>query len=88
MRSKLAGMILVGLLAFGFSPAADAGPKDEAIAAVQEWVNAYNSNDLERLLAMSTPDALLPTISPILASKPDDVRGYFRPSVTNKTQMK
>src|ERR1700739_4751852 len=66
-----------------------AGPKEDAYAAVEQWANAFNASDVDKVVASYAPDALLlGTVSPILASNPDEFRKYFASLPTSKTQVK
>src|SRR5215207_9249563 len=62
--------------------AAFAGPAEEANEAVDRWVAAYNSNDLNAITNMYTPDAiLLGRISPILTQGPQAIHDFFLKSM-------
>jgi len=66
-----------------------AGPKEDAYQAVETWAAAFNAHDLEKIVAVYTPNALvLGTLSPRLASNADDLRAYFKRSVAAKSQVK
>jgi uncharacterized protein (TIGR02246 family) len=81
----IAGILLAVL---GGSPV-QAGPKEDAYAAVEQWAAAVNAADVERIVAAYTSDALvLGTVSPSLASKPDEIRTYFGPGARAKVQVK
>ncbi len=55
-----------------------AAPVDEANAMINRWTAAYNANDVEGLVKLYTPDAiLLGTRSPIISQGPQDARAYF-----------
>ena len=65
------------------------GTKEDAYAAVEHWAAAFNAGEVENILATYTPDALvLGTLSPSLASKPDDLRAYFGAAAAAKSQVR
>jgi uncharacterized protein (TIGR02246 family) len=80
----------VALFAFAaMSGPAVADQKDDAYAALERWADAFNSGDVEKIVESYTPDALVfGTSSPSLASKPDDLRAYFKPVAAAKFQVK
>jgi uncharacterized protein (TIGR02246 family) len=61
------------------SPAlAIAGPAEEANAALDSFSAAYSANDVEKLVTLYAPNAiLLGTNSPIISEGRDAVRAYF-----------
>src|SRR5829696_2461404 len=62
--------------------AAFAGPAEEANEAVDRWVEAYNSNDLNAITNMYTPDAiLLGRVSPVLSQGPQAIHDFFLKSM-------
>jgi len=55
---------------------ADAG--SEASAVVQRWSAAYSANDVDALVALYAPDALLlGTVSPVKSEGTEAIRSYF-----------
>jgi uncharacterized protein (TIGR02246 family) len=61
------------------SPSVQAGPAEEANAALDLFSAAYTSNDVEAVVALYAPDAiLLGTNSPIITTGKDEVRTYFK----------
>ena len=89
MEHRLRAMIFWALIALAAPSPAQAGPKEDAYIAVDQWAAAFNAGDVEKIVAAYTPDALvLGTISPSLASKPDDLRKYFGTSAAAKSQVK
>lgn len=55
-----------------------AGPTEEANAALDAFSAAYSANDVEKLVQLYAPDAiLLGTNSPIISVGRDAVRAYF-----------
>ena len=87
MKFKYFAVALLALAAM--SEPAFADQRDEAYAAVERWADAFNSGDVEKIVGTYTTDALvLGTLSPGLASKPDDLRAYFKPAVAAKFQVK
>lgn len=87
MKFKYFAVALFALAAMSEPVFAD--QRDDAYAAVERWADAFNSGDVEKIVGMYTTDALLlGTLSPGLASKPDDLRAYFKPGVAAKFQVK
>jgi len=88
MASRIAGMILGGLLALAMALPCHAGPREDAFGMVDEWAAAFNSGDVEKIVALYAPEALvLGTVSPTLATTPDDLRKYFGASSAAKSQV-
>lgn len=57
---------------------ASAGPPEDAAAALERWVSAFNANDVESLLKLYTPDAVLVgTTGSTLIEGQDCIRKYF-----------
>jgi uncharacterized protein (TIGR02246 family) len=55
-----------------------AGPKEEALAVADLWSAAYSSNDVDTLVSLYQPNAvLLGTVSPVLSEGTDAIRAYF-----------
>jgi hypothetical protein len=56
-----------------------AGPAEEGAAAIDRWVAAYNANDLDALVKVYAPDAILQgTSEPQINVGTADLRKYFR----------
>ena len=67
----------VGLMALS-ARSSIAGPAEEANAALDRFSAAYTANDVEALVKLYAPDAiLLGTNSPIVSEGRDAVRAYF-----------
>lgn len=63
-----------------------AGPNEDAYAAIEQWVSAYNAGDVDRILGAYTSDAtLLPSSSPSLVT---DLRAYFERALKAKVQIR
>ncbi len=59
--------------------AASAGPAEEANAVIDRWAAAYSANDVDALVGLYAPDALLlGTTSPILSQGTAGIRTYFQ----------
>jgi hypothetical protein len=87
MKFKYLAVALLALASMSEPVFAD--QRDEAYAALERWADAFNSGDVEKIVGTYTSDALvLGTLSPGLASKPDDLRSYFKPAVAAKFQVK
>ena len=70
--------MLASLLMFGSSSLAIAGPKEDVGAATQAWIDAMNSHNAERVVALYDPEAVLwGTRSSALRDNPATVRDYF-----------
>jgi len=58
-----------------------AGPQDDVTAATRAWVEAYNSRDPQKILALYAPDAVFwGTSSPTLSDTPALIGEYFKNS--------
>jgi uncharacterized protein (TIGR02246 family) len=80
---------LIALLTLSTGPSVQAGSKEDAFAAVEQWVAAFNAHDVEKVVATFAPDALvLGTLSPTLATTPDDLRKYFGASAAAKSEVR
>lgn len=72
-------VLLILVLAFPLIGVATAGPKEDVTAATQEWADAFNSRDPERVLALYDPEAVLwGTVSPTIRDTPAALRDYFK----------
>jgi len=72
----LASAICLSLVAF--ARPSRAGPAEEANAALDRFSAAYTANDVEALVKLYAPNAiLLGTNSPIISEGRDAVRAYF-----------
>lgn len=57
---------------------ASAGPPEDVAAALERWASAFNANDVESLLKLYTPDAVLVgTTGSTLIEGQDSIRKYF-----------
>jgi len=57
---------------------ASAGPPEDVAAALERWASAFNANDVESLLKLYTPDAVLVgTTGSTLIEGQDGIRKYF-----------
>src|SRR5262245_17225570 len=71
--------LLMSLLIVGLPALASAGPREEVAAATQAWIDAMNSHDTERVVALYDPEAVFwGTVSPTLRDNPAAVRDYFK----------
>jgi uncharacterized protein (TIGR02246 family) len=72
-------VLLMALLIFASPALAQAGPKEDVAAATQAWIDAMNSHDADRVVALYDPEAVLwGTRSPALRDNPATVRDYFK----------
>ena len=68
----------VALLAF-VPVTAMAGSEEDGAAAIDRWVAAYNANDLDALMKVYAPDAILQgTSEPQINVGTADLRQYFK----------
>jgi uncharacterized protein (TIGR02246 family) len=76
--SRVLALIML-VLSLGSSSLVLAGPKEDVAAATQGWIDAMNSHDPERVVALYDPEAVLwGTISPTLRDNPAAIRDYFK----------
>ena len=76
MRVSFQLACLVATLA---SAAVHAAPAEEANAVIDQWSAAYTANDVDALVKLYAPDAiLLGTTSPILSENTGGIREYFK----------
>ena len=75
--NRISGVV-VALLILGSPSLTLAGPKEDVGAATQGWIDAMNSHDAERVVALYASEAVLwGTRSPTLRDTPATVREYF-----------
>ena len=75
-RFFLGWLITAVFLAFPFN--AVAGPREDAQAVFDKFLNSFTAANAEEVLSLFTPDALFwGTTSPNLATTPDAIRQYF-----------
>jgi uncharacterized protein (TIGR02246 family) len=73
------GFMLVSLLMLASAPMALAGPTEDVRSATQAWVDAMNSHDAERVVALYDAEAVLwGTRSFTPRDTPATVRDYFK----------
>ena len=71
-------VLSAGCLLASLSSAAIAGPKEEALAVVDEWVKAFAASDVDAIVKLNAPDALfMGTGSKTVVTDPADIRKYF-----------
>jgi hypothetical protein len=60
------------------SSAANAGPKEDALAVVDKWTKAFAASDVDGIVKRYAPDALfVGTSSKAVVVKPEGIRSYF-----------
>jgi hypothetical protein len=80
MRALLPLVVLLGLL----SSAANAGPKEDALAVLEAWTKAFAASDVDGIVKLYAPDALfLGTASKTVVVKPEGIRSYFENALLN-----
>jgi len=79
MRARTIGLLSASLFAFVLSTGAViAGPAEDANAALDRFSAAYTANDVDALVQLYSPNAiLLGTNSPVISEGHDAVRAYF-----------
>jgi len=79
MRARTIGWLSASLFAFMLSTGAvNAGPGEDANAALDRFSAAYTANDVDALVQLYSPNAiLLGTNSPVMSEGRDAVRAYF-----------
>ncbi len=77
LRRWLVCLFVLGFLTIA-STVAEAGPAEDANAALARWSAAYTANDPEAITKNYWPDAiLLGTVSPIISIGTDAITKYF-----------
>ncbi len=67
---------------------ARSGTEAEAYAVVEAWAAAFNAGDVERIVALYAPDALMfGTGDTKLLAGADERRGYFAPAFGRKLRV-
>jgi hypothetical protein len=69
MRALVSLVVLLGLLS-----AANAGPKEDALAVLDKWTKAFAASDVDGIVKLYEPDALFVGTSSI---EPEGIRSYF-----------
>ena len=71
-------------LLISLSPAANAGPKEEAFQVVEKWAKAFSESDVDGIVKLYAADAvMLGTGSKALIVSPEGVRKYFEGVLRN-----
>jgi len=66
-----------------WTPAA-AGPREDALAVVEQWAEAFTASDVDAIVALFAPDALfMGTGSRSVTNDPAAVRAYFERALLN-----
>lgn len=74
MRSGVLGLVMI----VWASGVAAAGPREEAIAVIEQWVQAFDASDVDAITRLYAPDALfMGTGSRAVVTDPAGVRRYF-----------
>jgi uncharacterized protein (TIGR02246 family) len=77
MRTSAINFIAAAMI-LATASGANAGPAEDANAALDRFSAAYSANDVDAVVALYAPDAiLLGTNSPIITEGQDGVRTYF-----------
>jgi uncharacterized protein (TIGR02246 family) len=81
--------LLGALLLLGSPLMTVAGPKEDVAAATQAWIDAMNSHEPERVVALYDPEAVLwGTVSPTIRDNPAAIRDYFKGLPTMPPEFK
>jgi hypothetical protein len=81
-------VLLVSLVIVSSPVITFAGPKEDVAAVAQAWADAFNAHDLERVLSLYDPEAVLwGTVSPTLRDTPASIRDYFK-GLPDQPQLK
>jgi hypothetical protein len=71
-------------LLISLSPAANAGPKEEAFQVVEKWTKAFSESDVDGIVKFYAADAvMLGTGSKALIASPEGIRRYFEGALRN-----
>ena len=82
-------ILLSTLLVLACPSPALAGPKEDVAAATQAWIDAMNSRDTERVMALYDPEAVLwGTGSQTIRDNPSTIRDYFKTLPTFPPEFK
>ena len=81
-------LLVTSLFLLGVPTLAPAGPKEDVAAATQAWLEAVNSHDPARVVALYDPEAVFwGTLSPTLRDTPEAVHDYFK-GLPDQPQLK
>jgi len=82
LRLGLLGALLFAVFAAAPVSADDAANAEKAIrAGVDEWLSAFKAGDLDRLMALYLPDALVALHGQPAMHGKDAIRAYFAPGM-------
>ena len=71
-------LLLACVLFLIWPVAAFSGPKEDAFLVVEQFKKAFDASDVEGVVKLFASDAVfLGTVSPILATKTDQMDNYF-----------
>ena len=71
-------MVLAAFLVLWSNGASYAGPRDDAMAVIDKWVQAFGASDVDGITRLYAPDALfMGTGSRTVVTDPAGVRRYF-----------
>src|SRR4051794_22577211 len=78
-RNTMRKLLLAFAMLSTWPITAFAGPKEDALLVVEQFRKAYGASDEEGLVKLFASDAVfLGTLSPIVATKPDQIAKYFQ----------
>jgi uncharacterized protein (TIGR02246 family) len=62
-----------------------AGPREEALAVLQKWVDAFAASDVDAITSLYAPDALfMGTGSKEVVTDPAEIRRYFEGAILTR----
>ena len=76
---RFRSILVLAMLVLALTPIlATAGPADDAGSVVDRWVTAFNSNDVDALVSLYAPDAILLGSTGLTRKEGSEaIRGYF-----------
>ena len=76
---RFRSILVLAMLVLALMPIlATAGPADDAGSVVDRWVTAFNSNDVDALVSLYAPDAILLGSTGLTRKEGSEaIRGYF-----------
>jgi uncharacterized protein (TIGR02246 family) len=84
MEGKMRKLLIAGAALCVFASAANAGPKEDALAVLEKWTKAFTASDVDGIVKLYAPDALfLGTASKTVVAKPEGIRSYFENALLN-----
>jgi uncharacterized protein (TIGR02246 family) len=77
--------VSVVALCASLSSAALAGPREDALAVLDKWTNAFAASDVDAIVRLYAPDALfMGTGSKTVVTEPAEIRKYFEGAILTR----